>query len=434
MIKERAGPSRRARTGCARGPRQGAHRRRRWWRTFKFGAKRPRTRRRCSPRACRSISPRGSDRARPQRQRRSIDGFADMVAEFGTPTCASRATPTTSGGRARNREALREARAAPSSTTWSGSTASIARASWRSATGPTSPVGRQRDRRGARHEPPHRLPDHSELLRAPVSNRRRGSSLFGLVGVVCGGARAVGARSNTAVRWCRGRAAPARRGRPASAADVPSLVVLVVVDQLRADYLHRLGPTSRRRFQAAPARRGRLPRALRPAEHVHRPGPRAHRLGLVRVPERHHPEQVVQPRARPLGGDALRSRRRSRSAARPTPEDETLAAQLHTARRSATSCALASAWPSRVVALAAQGARRASSSAAGSARRTFSPRPPAQMTSSTYYGPSLPAWVAAFNAAEAPPTQSFGKTWERAAAGRSLHPRPDDVACTRAAS
>ena len=68
------------------------------------------------------------------------------------------------------------------------------------------------------------------------------------------------------------------------------------------------GPILHGRIQAAARARGRPRRPLRPAEHLHRPGPRAHPLGLVWLPERHHSEQVVQPRNWALRGHAVRPR------------------------------------------------------------------------------------------------------------------------------
>ena len=91
----------------------------------------------------------------------------------------------------------------------------------------------------------------------------------------------------------------------AAAEEAPKLVVVVVVDQMRRSEIDTLCATFHRRLSPAAQGRGAARRTLRPAEHLHRPRPRADPVGVLRLPERHLSEQVVQSRHRPIREHAL---------------------------------------------------------------------------------------------------------------------------------
>lgn len=260
-----------------------------------------------------------------------------------------------------------------------------------------------------------------------MSRRRRGFfSVFGLgLGlVVVAGGEVRGQTAHDPIPLsggAAGRAAPARRGRPASAADVPRLVVLIVADQFREDYLHR--------FEADFAAGG-FKRLLRdgavfrghysqqntytgPDHALIASGSYGYVNGIVQNkwwnPRARRSEAMLyDPEAKLLEGDTA-------------PEDETSPRNF---MGSTIGDELLMASPaSRVVALALKD-RGAILLGGRLGKAYFQSDATGAMSSSTYYGPSLPTWVAAWNARK-PADGFFGKSWERLLPA-DRYPEPDD--------
>ncbi len=155
----------------------------------------------------------------------------------------------------------------------------------------------------------------------------------------------------SARRWLAAPGGPAawRNGRPA-----PTLLVLVVVDQMRADYLDALRGALHRRLPPAASTQGAGLRAdvLSLSEHRDLRRPRHARHRRLAQDPRHHPQRVVPPRAGPRCGRA-----------RPMPTRTPVAVQRRAReggpqRRASCACrrwpsGCAARWPdSRAVSLA----------------------------------------------------------------------------------
>ncbi len=127
--------------------------------------------------------------------------------------------------------------------------------------------------------------------------------------------------------WLAASAAPeGQQGTPRQ----PRLAVIIVVDQMRADYVDRFRERMDRRPEAA-GDRGRmvLARGLSLPDDVHVRRPRHDRNGRVSAHPRHPRQRLVRPRARSRG----RVRRGSGGDGRPLRRDERRARALRRRQR-----------------------------------------------------------------------------------------------------
>ena len=131
---------------------------------FKFAGGRRRTRRRCSPRACSMYFAVAAATSSTPTPRRLSTGSPRRWREFGNAYVRVEGNTDDVGGAAPTVTCRRRAQAVVDYLL--GSTG-FDRARFLSVgNGPDKPVGRQRHRRGARAEPPHRLSRRSQLLRS----------------------------------------------------------------------------------------------------------------------------------------------------------------------------------------------------------------------------------------------------------------------------
>lgn len=195
-------------------------------------------------------------------------------------------------------------------------------------------------------------------------------------------------------------------GAPAEPAPRPRLVVLVVVDQMRADYLDRFAPLfggGLLRFRQDGVR-------FTGARHLHATtatGPGHATIATGAHPARHGIVSNVIPAAEPgaFRAVALDASRRNlnRDAAGASPDD-LLATALGDWIKAADS-------RSRVVALSFKTRAAVMLGGKHPDACAYVDTTTGEFTTSSYYAEELPAWLARFNR-EQPASAHFGKVWE----------------------
>jgi predicted AlkP superfamily pyrophosphatase or phosphodiesterase len=221
-----------------------------------------------------------------------------------------------------------------------------------------------------------------------------------------------------------GGAAPAlRRNTPAAAGAAPKLVVILVADQFRADYLRRFGADFGRGGFARLLREGAVFQGhygqqntyTGPGHALIASGSYAYVNGIMQNKwwnnRAHRSEAMLHdPEAKLLHGET-------------TAEDETSPRNFW---GSTIGDELRLASPeSRVVAVALKD-RGAIMLGGRTGKAYFQSETTGDMTSSTYYGTALPAWATAWNDRR-PADAFFGKTWDRLLPP-ARYPETDDVA------